>query len=157
MRPRSFDKACIHLCLYCFCVSALAGDDTSWEPVHVKAAAYPRVAKFGRVSGIVTLELTLSGEGRVQSVKTLSGHPTLASAAAEAVKTWLFRRTCRSEAGTHKTMLEWRFVLEGNCRGSSCRESFEITLPRTVRITAELPEVEIGAEIGATTNRDGNR
>lgn len=54
------------------------------------APVYPEIAKRMRIGGMVRLEVTVSPEGKVVGVKTLSGNRMLSSAAEEAVKQWRF-------------------------------------------------------------------
>ena len=52
--------------------------------------AYPDLARQMRLSGKVKLDLAVSAEGRVVSVKPLGGHPVLIAAAVEAARQWIF-------------------------------------------------------------------
>jgi TonB family protein len=52
--------------------------------------SYPELARKMNVSGTVKLEVTISPEGRVKSVKPVGGHPVLVEAANEAVRKWKF-------------------------------------------------------------------
>jgi len=54
---------------------------------------YPEVARVAHVQGDVVLDCTISSEGRVVDVKTLSGPILLQAAAADAVRQWLYRPT----------------------------------------------------------------
>lgn len=54
------------------------------------APVYPEIAKRMRIGGMVKLEVTVSADGKVLSVKTVSGNRILASAAEEAVRQWHF-------------------------------------------------------------------
>jgi TonB family protein len=51
---------------------------------------YPEVAKRMRIGGLVKMEVTVSTEGKVVSVKTVSGNRMLSTAAEDAVKQWHF-------------------------------------------------------------------
>jgi TonB family protein len=52
--------------------------------------SYPELARRMNVSGTVKLEVTITPEGKVKSVKPIGGHPVLVAAADEAVKKWKF-------------------------------------------------------------------
>jgi len=52
--------------------------------------AYPSLARLQHIEGPVRLEVEISREGGVESVKVLSGHPLLAPAAEAAVRQWRF-------------------------------------------------------------------
>jgi len=57
----------------------------SWDPPY-----YPPLARQARIQGQVHLEFFVNHLGEVASVNVLSGHPMLAPAATENVKTWRF-------------------------------------------------------------------
>ena len=65
------------------------------EPKKLKNVnpVYPDIAKQARVQGVVTLECTISPQGRVTDVKVLRGIPLLDAAAIEAVKQWVYSPT----------------------------------------------------------------
>lgn len=54
---------------------------------------YPEEALSQNVEGAVQLRATISAEGKVDSVSVVSGDPTLASAAADAVRQWRYAPT----------------------------------------------------------------
>ena len=58
--------------------------------IHRVAPEYPRVARDGRVQGVVILEATVSAQGHVQSVRVLRANPLLQDAAVRAVKKWRY-------------------------------------------------------------------
>ncbi len=60
---------------------------TSVEPV------YPRLALQMRASGTVRLECIIGVDGRLASIRVVSGHPLLAQAALEAVRQWRYQPT----------------------------------------------------------------
>lgn len=51
---------------------------------------YPEIARRMKIGGLVKLEASVSPDGKVISVKTLSGNRMLSSAAEDAVKQWKF-------------------------------------------------------------------
>jgi TonB family protein len=52
--------------------------------------AYPEIAKRMRISGVVTMSVTVNPEGKVTDVKTTSGNRVLSIAAEDAVRKWKF-------------------------------------------------------------------
>jgi protein TonB len=52
---------------------------------------YPRLAREARIQGEVVLLATISREGHIENLRTVSGHPWLAQAAREAVQRWRYR------------------------------------------------------------------
>lgn len=50
----------------------------------------PRAARSDGIEGLVVLRIVVNKEGRVSQVSVLEGHPMLAAAAVEAVKTWKY-------------------------------------------------------------------
>jgi TonB family protein len=55
--------------------------------------AYPELAKRIGVKGEVSLEVIITPEGRVESVRVVSGHPMLVSSAIDAARRWRFEPT----------------------------------------------------------------
>ena len=58
---------------------------------------YPELAKANHITGSVRLEVVITPQGGVRTVKVLGGNPVLADAAERAVKNWKY------EAGTEET------------------------------------------------------
>ena len=52
---------------------------------------YPNLARQMNITGSVQLQVTVTAEGHVKDVQVLGGHPVLAQAAVEAVRSWTFR------------------------------------------------------------------
>jgi TonB family protein len=60
--------------------------------IHRVPPSYSPLAKMARIEGVVVLEVTVSREGRVQDVRSLSGrHPLLVQSALDAVRQWRYR------------------------------------------------------------------
>jgi TonB family protein len=70
----------------------LSGQSAPPEPILKSAGQlrYPALARAARIEGQVRLEFVLNQNGDPSSVVVVSGHPMLASPAAETVKTWKF-------------------------------------------------------------------
>lgn len=51
---------------------------------------YPELAKANHITGSVKLEVVISPQGGVRTVKVLGGNPVLADSAERAVKNWKF-------------------------------------------------------------------
>jgi protein TonB len=58
-----------------------------------KDPEYPKLARQTGAKGAVKLTATVGKDGRVKSVKVISGHPMLQAAAIEAVKQWIYKPT----------------------------------------------------------------
>jgi TonB family protein len=52
---------------------------------------YPELARTARIQGTVCLKAVISKEGDVAEIHLISGHPTLAQAAIDAVKQWKYK------------------------------------------------------------------
>lgn len=52
---------------------------------------YPDLARKMKITGAVQLQVTVSAEGSVKDVRVLGGHPVLAQAAVQAVRSWKYR------------------------------------------------------------------
>jgi len=71
----------------------LGGDVIAAKALYQPKPDYPRLAVMARIQGTVVLEAIIGKDGSVQDLKVLSGHPLLAQAAKEAVKTWRYQPT----------------------------------------------------------------
>jgi TonB family protein len=73
---------------------------------------YPPLARVNYIQGRVSIEMLVSGEGRVARAHVLQGHPILAAAALRAVRRWLYRPllTARGPA-TFLTTVNLNFTL----------------------------------------------
>jgi TonB family protein len=54
------------------------------------APVYPEIAKRLKISGVVKLEALVDAQGKVKSVKAVSGNHMLGAAAEDAVRQWKF-------------------------------------------------------------------
>jgi periplasmic protein TonB len=54
---------------------------------------YPVLAKEAKVSGVVQLDIVIGPDGRVESLKVVSGPPLLVEAAMNAVRQWTYKPT----------------------------------------------------------------
>ena len=70
--------------------------------------AIPEIAKRLHVEGVVKMEVTVDGEGKVLDVKAVSGNHTLSDAAEDAVRKWRFA----AGSGEEKVTVEVNFSLE---------------------------------------------
>jgi TonB family protein len=84
--------------LFSLSVPARAGDDRA---VKVRVPpVYPEIAKRMKITGAVTLSVTIDATGKVTDVKEVSGNRMLSVAAEDAVRKWRF------EAGTGTATVE---------------------------------------------------
>jgi protein TonB len=59
--------------------------------VHREEPAYPPLARAARVQGEVVLSAVIDGNGQIQNLQLVSGHPMLVPAAITAVKLWRYK------------------------------------------------------------------
>jgi TonB family protein len=71
----------------------VGGRVISAKLVHQVRPKYPVEAKMDHIEGTVRLDVVLNPDGTVQSLKVLSGDPTLAQAAQKAVSQWRYQPT----------------------------------------------------------------
>jgi len=64
---------------------------TQGELIHKVDPVYPLQARAQRLGGSVELEITIAENGKVRSVKELSGEPVLATAASNAIRQWRYK------------------------------------------------------------------
>ncbi len=69
--------------------SARPKPDSFCRPI--QPPMYPPVAKEQGIQGSVILGIVVGTDGRVKDVRVIAGHPLLAPAAVDAVKTWLYK------------------------------------------------------------------
>ncbi len=68
----------------------------------------PPLAKAAGIGGTVSAEIVINAQGKVTSVKLLSGHPMLAPAFIDAVKKWEYKPfLANGRAVTVSTTVEW--------------------------------------------------
>lgn len=73
---------------------------------------YPPIARTAGVSGTVRLRAIISGDGRIEQLRVLSGHPFLVRAAVQAVEQWCYRPTLLGDKPVQvATEIEVNFVL----------------------------------------------
>ena len=77
---------------YCLLATPLLGAETR-KVVRMNQPQYPPMALRMRAEGVVKLETVVNGDGKVEDVKVVSGHPLLKATASECVKQWQFEPT----------------------------------------------------------------
>ena len=86
---RSLRFIALTVCVLGFALTSLADDSARKVKTRV-SPQYPELARKMNITGAVRLELLVSANGQVKSVKTLGGHPLLIDAAQNAVKQWRY-------------------------------------------------------------------
>ena len=75
---------------------------------------YPPLARQARIQGVVVLQAQISKEGSIENLQLISGHPTLAPAAIEAVKQWKYKPyLLNGEPVEVETQVQVNFTLAG--------------------------------------------
>lgn len=73
---------------------------------------YPPLARQARIDGVVQLHGVISREGRIVSLRVISGHPLLTKAALDAVSQWTYKPTyLNGQPIEVEAPIEVRFVL----------------------------------------------
>ena len=57
------------------------------------APIFPAEAREARIQGVVILETLIGKDGKVMSVRVISGHPLFQQSAVDAVSQWLYEPT----------------------------------------------------------------
>jgi TonB family protein len=83
---------------------------------------YPPLAAVARITGDVTLDITLNEDGTVASSRVVSGHPLLRASAQENSMTWRFEAGDGKKPGSEEFTLTYRFRL-GDAVGCDRRPS----------------------------------
>ena len=71
----------------------VGGDVLAAKILHRVQPVYPPLARTARIEGVVQLLGVLNREGRIESLRVLSGHPLLVQAALDAVRQWTYSPT----------------------------------------------------------------
>jgi TonB family protein len=74
----------------CLATATPAFADDSRKVKQQVPPVYPELAKTNHITGSVKLEVTITPQGGVRTVKVLGGNPVLADSAERAVKNWKF-------------------------------------------------------------------
>ena len=61
--------------------------------IHKVDPVYPPLALAARIQGVVRFSITVSGEGSVQNMQLVSGHPLLVEAAQQALMQFKYKPT----------------------------------------------------------------
>jgi hypothetical protein len=114
----------------------------SSEELTVVAAVVPvygAIARTAHVGGEATAEVVVDSKGTVKSVKTLGGHPLIASTAKEAAKHWVFTPSKDASADRKATLV---FVFQMMPR---CAPPADLTPifypPYKIQVRAEKPPI----------------
>ena len=86
---------------------------------------YPAIAKQAAVQGAVKLDLDVSSNGKVTSVRVISGAPILVQAATENVKKWQFACDGCSWEESFEHAMTYEFVLDTSGREWGWHVSYE--------------------------------
>jgi|ERR1035437_4179497 TonB family protein len=81
------------------CAVLLIGNATAADQerkvVHREEPEYPTIAARMNLHGTVKLKIWISPDGTVRRLEYIGGHPMLAEAALQAVKTWKYQATAQ--------------------------------------------------------------
>ena len=64
-----------------------------WKLLRKVQPEYPTEALQSQIQGVVRLTAVIGRDGRIESLRSISGHPLFLPAAREAVQQWLYRPT----------------------------------------------------------------
>jgi TonB family protein len=64
-----------------------------WKLLHKVEPEYPPIALERRIQGTVRFTATIGTDGHVESLRLISGHPLLVSAARKAAQQWIYGST----------------------------------------------------------------
>jgi len=112
------------------------------EELTVVAAIVPvygAIARSAHVGGEVTVEVVVDSKGKVKSVKTLGGHPLIASTAKEAAKHWLFTPS-KDASVDRKAILVFVFQMMPRCAPPADLTPIFYP-PYKVQVRAETPQI----------------
>lgn len=80
--------------------------------MHKVTPAYPALARSARISGKVLLSALIGVDGKIQSLKVISGHPLLVPASVAAVSQWVYAPTLLNDKPVEvSTIIELNFTI----------------------------------------------
>lgn len=108
-------------------------------PRHIVGVKYPRLANFAHVAGEVSLEAEIAGDGRVVTIKVVSGNSLLRDAAKESLEHWQFE-PCSSSERECRAMITFMFVLDttATCNIAECQNEITVDLPNKITVRSRL-------------------
>lgn len=91
---------------------AIGGSVLAAQIINRVQPIYPPLARNARIEGVVQLHGVISRDGRIVSLRVLSGHPLLTRAALDAVSQWSYKPTyLNGQPIEVEAPIEVRFVL----------------------------------------------
>jgi protein TonB len=91
---------------------AVGGNVLAAQILNRVQPVYPPLARQARIDGVVQLHGVISREGRIVSLRVISGHPLLTKAALDAVSQWTYKPTfLNGQPIEVEAPIEVRFVL----------------------------------------------
>lgn len=118
-------------------LSTYAQTSVSQHPMQVHrfvAPTYPIAAWIGRVEGVVTADLTVGPDGKVQMVEVVPQYPILRDSVESALKQWTFQPTVRTESVRVTTV----FHLDTDCPQTGSTQP-ETNYYVYTKVVADLP------------------
>jgi TonB family protein len=112
---------------------------------HVVAPGYPHLARNASLQGIVTVEITISADGRVLSAKGSGAHQLLVSASVDNVRQWRFGSLNGVGASTTTRVIIYQYVLRGKELYMDPPPSVILDLPDRVEITTHPAEPQFSS------------
>lgn len=106
-------------------------------PVHVESLQYPQLARMARIQGDVVAVALVGTDGHVVGVPNApTGHPLLAKAAEENIKTWRFQQGVEEEV-----KVTYHFKIDEKPGPSYSPGTCKFDLPDSVTVTVPTPQV----------------
>jgi TonB family protein len=108
-------------------------------PKHIVGLKYPRLANFAHIAGEVSLEAQIAADGRVVSVRAISGNSLLKVAAKESLEQWQFEPCSPAERECRATVT-FVFVLDSTatCEVAECPNDITVDLPNKITVRSQL-------------------
>lgn len=118
---------------------AIAQQVSSPLPKRIVGLKYPRLANFAHVSGEVSLQAEVAADGRVVSIKAISGNSLLTLAAKKSLEQWQFE-PCSPAQRECRATITFVFVLDSTatCEIAECPNDITVDLPNKITVRSEL-------------------
>ena len=140
-------KTALGLLLFCLASSCFGQEQEPLCPRHIETPLYPQIARAARLSGKVTLIVTIDKDGGVRNVEAKTGqsvpqaHPLLKKYAAENMQHWTFAKPPSApyvQDFVYDYELDPSLPLEGGKKSTTAIIKVSFDLPDRVTILANM-------------------
>jgi len=106
----------------------------------VVVPTYPHLAWMAHLQGVVSMQLEIGQDGKVESVKASGADALLRKQSEDNVRLWTFGPFCEGTAFPVRLEVKYTYKLEGDPEYYMSQPKVLITLPNQVELVARPPK-----------------